>query len=50
MADTPQRRLAANVARQRDVGSMVASLGAGGDWPAILEQCRLLRRSVPAIF
>eukprot|EP00962_Isochrysis_galbana_P034530 scaffold11700_cov124-Isochrysis_galbana.AAC.3 len=46
MADnTPQRRLAANVARQREVGSMVVSLGVGGDWPAVLEQSGLLRPS-----
>jgi hypothetical protein len=43
MADTPARRLAANAARQREVGSMVVKLGVGGDWPEVLEHLNWLR-------
>jgi hypothetical protein len=43
MADTPARRLAAKVARQREVGSMVVKLGVCGDWPEVLEHLNWLR-------
>jgi hypothetical protein len=43
MADTPARRLAANAARQREVGSMVVKLDVGGDWPEVLEHLNWLR-------
>jgi hypothetical protein len=46
MADeTPERRYSANVERQRDVGRMAMRLAPGGAWPAVLDECDMLRPS-----